>query len=168
MRNIELKARLHDPPGAKERCRKLNAEYRGDIRQVDTYFRGPEGRLKLRLNEPGGAQLVFYRRPDLVGPKASDYFVEPVPAGLVRMLRDALETVVVVEKVRTLYLWKNVRIHVDHVHGLGDFIEFEAVLASERDTAEAHRHVAALQEEFGLSPHDFVPASYADLVAKGV
>jgi len=33
-----------------------------------------------------------------------------------------------VSKRREIYLWHNVRIHLDAVTGLGSFVEFEAVL----------------------------------------
>ena len=67
MRNIELKARLGDRAGAEVCCAKLGATFQGDIHQVDTYFRVPEGRLKLREKEPGGDELIFYRRDDEIG-----------------------------------------------------------------------------------------------------
>ena len=38
----------------------------------------------------------------------------------------------VVDKVRDIYLIGNVRVHVDSVHGLGEFIEFEAVYRDAR------------------------------------
>ena len=59
MRNIELKARLGDRNAAIKACETLGAAHQGDIHQVDTYFRVPEGRLKLREAEPGHCELVF-------------------------------------------------------------------------------------------------------------
>ena len=53
-------------PSARSRiCLDLGAEDRGVLVQRDTYFRVPEGRLKLREETPGGAALIQYapRRP---------------------------------------------------------------------------------------------------------
>lgn len=165
MRNIELKAWLRDRTAALEACRALGARAQGDIQQADTYFRVAEGRLKLRVNVPGEAQLVFYRRADEPGPKGSDYTLVTVAPELRQQLAEALGVVAVVDKVRTLYLWENVRIHLDRVEGLGDFIEFEAVLTDGYDDADGHRKLARLQEAFEIRPNDLVPQSYVDLLS---
>jgi len=164
MRNIELKARLRDRPRAEEVCRALRAAPQGDIRQVDTYFQVPEGRLKLRESAPGDDYLVFYRRPDVVGAKGCDYVIAIVDAPVKTVLTAALGTLAVVEKVRALYLWDNVRIHLDQVVGLGDFIEFEAVLSEGHDDADGGRKVAHLEEAFGLTPSDLLGTSYLEMV----
>src|ERR687890_1840046 len=87
-RNVELKARDAQPQRSLERCVALGAEDRGELRQRDTYFAAPRGRLKLREQEPGGAELIAYERPDAAQPRESRYRIAPVadpPA-----LRDAL------------------------------------------------------------------------------
>ena len=48
MRNLEFKARLADSAAALKRARELGCDLYGDLRQTDTYFRVPSGRLKLR------------------------------------------------------------------------------------------------------------------------
>jgi adenylate cyclase class IV len=71
-RNVELKARCGDLARAAAACERLGARRQWTRRQVDTYFAVPEGRLKLRVEEPsaalapgpGDAMLVRYRRED--------------------------------------------------------------------------------------------------------
>ena len=62
-RNVELKARDPRPrarrSSAPSRC---GAEDRGELRQRDTYFAAAHGRLKLREQDPGGAELIAYER----------------------------------------------------------------------------------------------------------
>lgn len=164
MRNIELKARLRDRQAAIRVCARLGAEFRGDIRQIDTYFRVPEGRLKLREADPGRDELIFYRRPDLTGPKGCDYLLEPVNRSIKAFLGEALGVLAVVDKVRTLYLWQNVRIHLDCVAHLGDFVEFEAVISSEYDEVDGHRKLQGLIQAFGLLDEDHLSYSYLDMV----
>jgi adenylate cyclase class IV len=163
MRNIELKATLPDRAAALRACAALAARPQGDIRQIDTYFHVPSGRLKLREAAPGRCELVYYHRADRPGPKGCDYSLEPVAASIKAILAEALGVLVVVEKVRTLFLWENVRIHIDSVMGLGDFIEFEAVLDADHDDADGVRKLEQLIAAFGIADPDHLSVSYLDL-----
>ncbi len=57
MRNIELKARIDDLDRAERLCRELGAAFQWTRRQTDVYFRVSDGRLKLRIEEPGDATI---------------------------------------------------------------------------------------------------------------
>lgn len=164
MRNIELKARLRDRGRALAVCEALGARPQGDIHQVDTYFNVPNGRLKLREATPGRTELVHYHRPDVEGPKGCDYTLAPAQAEIRPLLRDALGILTVVDKVRTLYFWENVRIHLDRVEQLGDFIEFEAVLDATHDDADGHTKLQRLIAEFDICESDHLAYSYLDLM----
>lgn len=165
MRNIELKARLHDWAGAIEACRGLKAASQGAIRQRDTYFPVPAGRLKLRESDPGDDYLVFYRRPDVAAAKGCDYEIRVVDRALRPLLEQALGVLAVVEKTRTLYLWENVRIHLDDVQGLGRFLEFEAVLSQGHSEADGFAKLARLRQVFGVADSDCFEGSYVDMTA---
>jgi adenylate cyclase class IV len=167
MRNIELKARTCDLAAAESAARAAGAAHAGVLRQVDTYFRVPSGRLKLRECDPDGDYLVHYHRPDIAGARGCDYTIATVPAGVKPLLADALGILAVVDKTRVLYLWHNVRIHLDRVAGLGDFIEFESVLSNTVTEAEGHRQVAFLQERLGIADTEIVAGSYLDLTLSG-
>ncbi|MCC6153411.1 MAG: class IV adenylate cyclase [Candidatus Hydrogenedentes bacterium] len=167
MRNIELKARLGDLKRAAEVCRKLGAVFQTDIRQVDTYFVVASGRLKLRENDPGNCELIHYHRADEASSKASDYKIVQGSPELREMLAAALGVRCVVRKVRGLWLWENVRIHLDTVEGLGTFIEFEAVLGERLDDADGYRKLARLREAFGIGDEDLIERSYVDLMSGG-
>ena len=71
-RNVEIKARDADPVGTLERAKALGASDEGVLVQRDTYFGGARGRLKLR-EEPEGATLIAYARPDQSETRASVY-----------------------------------------------------------------------------------------------
>src|SRR4051794_30182631 len=131
-RNVELKARDPDPERSLERCVALGAEDRGELRQRDTYFAARRGRLKLREQEPGAAELIAYGGADAGEAGESRYRIAPVrePQALREALDAALGTVVVVDKRRRLLLWEGVRIHLDRVEGLGAFVELEVVGAA--------------------------------------
>jgi len=166
LRNIEMKARLRDRAAALAVCEQLAAAAQGDIRQIDTYFPVPSGRLKLREADPGRTELVQYLRPDTAGPKGCDYLLAECGASMKPVLTEALGILAVVDKVRTLCLWKNVRIHIDAVQHLGSFIEFEAVLDAEHDDADGHAKLSYLIEAFDIREADHEPVSYLDLMLR--
>ena len=163
-RNLELKARDRDPARSLGVCRELGAEDRGTLTQRDTYFAVPRGRLKLR-EEPGAATLIAYERPDLAGNKESRYRLVEVadPAGMLAALESTLGVVVVVSKTRRLFIHQNVRIHLDRVEGLGDFVEFEAVAAPDEDPSRFTGLLDDLRGRFGIRDEDLRRESYSDL-----
>jgi homotetrameric cytidine deaminase len=166
MRNIEFKARDPQPARTLELALALGAEDRGEIAQTDTYFARARGRLKLREQRPGGAELIQYRRADTPGARESEYRRVPVtdaPA-LREALDAALGTSVVVEKRRRLLLHESVRIHIDEVEGLGSFLELEAVAEPGSDLSAENDQVSRLRAELEVSEASLVAQSYSDLL----
>jgi homotetrameric cytidine deaminase len=159
-RNVELKAADPDPARTLERALALGASDESVIVQRDTYFRVPSGRLKLREEEPGGAHLISYARPDDADVRVSSYRVVPAGDGTLAALTETLGVDVVVEKRRHLLLWENVRIHLDEVTGLGSFIELEAVAEDDSDLSQERAKVDRLIKELGIG--ELSAGSYAD------
>jgi adenylate cyclase class 2 len=169
--NVEMKARCPDPEGALRRLAALGAREQGVDHQVDTYFHAPSGRLKLRQ---GGIEnyLIHYERPDDAGPKQSVvslHAVDPTESsGLRDLLSKALGVRVVVDKQRHILWIDNVKFHVDAVHGLGSYVEIEAVdrigdIGRERLREQCARYVDLLQ----IDVLDLEPRSYSDLIKSG-
>jgi homotetrameric cytidine deaminase len=170
--NVELKARDGDPDATAARCLALGASDERLLIQRDTYFLARRGRLKLREQRDDRSELIAYRRPDASEPTESAYILAPAvaPDALAEALDAALGTVVVVSKRRRLFVWEGVRIHLDEVAGLGNFVEFEAVLepgAGEAELEVAHEKVARLRAELGIEDDSLVSAGYADLLLDG-
>jgi predicted adenylyl cyclase CyaB len=166
-RNIELKARDTDPARTLGLCGSLGAEDRGVLRQRDTYFNAREGRLKLREEVGSAAQLIAYRRADLSGERTSHYRLVDVarPEGLAAALAASLGVKAVVAKARRLFIWEgNVRIHLDAVEGLGNFIEFEAVAAADSDLSRERDQARRLRSAFEIDEAEVIAGSYCDLV----
>jgi homotetrameric cytidine deaminase len=167
-RNVELKARDHDPEATLAAALAHGAADQGVLTQVDTYFAAREGRLKLR-EEGDAATLIAYARADEAVARTSAYRLVAVPdaAALTAALDAALGTVVVVEKFRRLLLWEDVRIHLDAVEGLGTWVELEAVAPDGSDLAEEHRKVAELRAVLEIGDEDVVATGYAALLLDG-
>jgi predicted adenylyl cyclase CyaB len=165
--NLEIKARCRDLAAARSAAQRVATRYVGIDKQVDTYFRAREGRLKLRESSLDGGQLVPYLRPDTPGPKCADYQVIPVEdaAGLKLLMTRILGVHRVVLKEREILLYENVRIHLDRVEGLGEFVELEAVFdGSPAAEVEQRRVVDFLMEALGIDAGDLLAGSYEGLV----
>jgi homotetrameric cytidine deaminase len=156
-RNLEIKARDADPRRSLEAALALGADDQGELTQRDTYFAGARGRLKLRQQTPGEAELIQYRRPDESGPRVSEFRLVPVSdsGALEQALDGALGTLVVVEKRRRLLLWEGVRIHLDDVAGLGAYLELEA-------PEDGAPKIDKLREALQIG--DLIAGSYSDLL----
>lgn len=167
--NLELKARCPDLARARAAARAVATQWVGVDEQVDTYFATRTGRLKLRESSLSGAQLIPYFRPDERAAKRSDYQVIAVEdgPGLARMLGAMLGVHRVVRKRREIALYENVRIHLDRVEGLGDFVEFEAVWdGAEAGLPAQERRVAFLRERLAVRDDDVLAGSYETLLGE--
>ncbi len=165
-KNVELKARVRDLAEARKTAAALGARYMGLQEQVDTYFPVVQGRLKLRQIDGLRAELIWYARPDLAQARTSLYHRAPVanPETVKTVLAAALGVLAVVHKRREIFLWQNVRIHLDEVAGLGAFLEFEAALGDDQPEAEGQAPLAHLVQLFHIPSEALVPVSYAEMI----
>ena len=166
MRNLELKSRCPNLAAAERAAQTLGATFQWTKSQTDTYFHVRRGRLKLREADGQTAELIAYERPDHPEFRESAYHLVPVPDAhrLKAALTTSLGVRVVVAKQRTLYLWHNVRIHLDAVDDVGTFLEFEAVLSTPDDDIQSPARLARLTEVLGVRDEDRVSRSYSDLL----
>ena len=166
MKNVELKARRTSVARDRKTAAAAGATFTKRLKQRDTYFCAASGRLKLREQTPGNAELIAYVRPDRVHARVCDYFVVPVPEprSVRKLLTACLGKLAEVKKTRDLYLRRGVRIHLDRVAGLGIFLEFEAVLTPGKTARWGRKEIADLSDAFTIQGADIVSGSYLDLV----
>ncbi|RMG35729.1 MAG: CYTH domain-containing protein [Methanobacteriota archaeon] len=166
MENIEMKWKLEDPVGLRGLLRQMDSiqsQYRHQ--QEDVYFQIPEGRLKLRLEDEKTPCLIQYDRPDEASPRVSEYSLRWLEQPEeVNQLFQTYQTITRVVKWRELYLFRNVRIHLDEVMELGWFAEFESVISDEYPPEVAKQNFEELYHQ--LSPYLGEPqsVSYLDLI----
>jgi predicted adenylyl cyclase CyaB len=167
-RNLELKAVDLDPRWTRAAVAALGARQVGVLRQRDTYFHAVTGRLKLREEPPRPAELIAYARPDRREARVSRYHLVAVAdhVALAEALADVLGVRVVVDKERELWRWREVRIHLDAVAGLGHFVELEAVLGPGDDPGARAAAVAELRQALRLDDDRLVPEGYAELLER--
>lgn len=168
-RNIELKATDVDPAASLATCRSLGAEDHGVLHQRDTYFNVTAGRLKLREQDGDTPHLIAYERSDLARQRESRYRIVEIPdaEGIKAALSASLGMKVVVAKRRRLFLWGSVRIHLDHVDGLGSFIEMEAVAPADSDLSREQNLVEQLRRDLKIEDDALIACSYSDLLIAG-
>lgn len=167
--NVEIKARVRDPESLAGVARRMSDVPPRTLRQRDTFFDCPRGRLKLReCPSGGGAELIWYDRADTAASRRSEYLVVAVddPAALRAVLERAHGVAHVVEKVRTLCLVGQTRIHLDEVAGLGSFVELEVVLRDGQPEAEGHAIAAGLMDRLGIATADLLDRPYAEMLPR--
>ncbi|MBL4810520.1 MAG: class IV adenylate cyclase [Phycisphaerales bacterium] len=176
MKNLEWKAELRDPNLARLICKKIGATQVAKIRQTDTYYNVARGRLKKReavaversIGSPEPIEYIFYERPDQVAPKVSDYTIYTHDEVLTRFGQAPLPEWLTVTKVRELYLWNSIRIHIDDVHDLGWHFEFEILMNSEKDIESAPERAEKLKSTFLPALGEPIGMSYADLLEQHI
>ncbi len=167
-RNLERKFRCPDLDAVRAALPALPIRREGVQLQTDTYFHARSGRLKLREIDGQPAVLIWYDRSDAATAKLCNYHLVPVAdAALLRTtLTAALGERGVVRKRREIYHYRNVRIHLDDVEGLGKFVEFEAVLAPQDDEAAALADLEMLRRALGLVDAEELAVSNVDLLGE--
>ncbi len=163
---IEFKARVNNPQNTEQLLKSLNPVYKGEDRQVDTYFNVSQGRLKLREGNIENA-LIWYDRPNDAGSKQSQVLLHKHEPGtaLKEILIKLHGIKVVVDKKRRIYFIENVKFHFDEVEGLGKFIEVEAIDASgELGFEKIQQQCDYYAVLFQIKPTDYIAVSYSDLL----
>lgn len=170
---IEIESKYRSP--GNERVRKtlssLDAKKLFDGLVEDSYFGHPDrdfGRTDeaLRLRTAKDSVELTYKGPRMrdAGPKAREEVTCVVadPLEMRRILeRLGFEEKLVVRKHRSSYLLDKLRVEVDDVDGLGEFVELEVVTEEPR-RAESLLEMA--QKELGLE--ELEPRTYFEMLAQ--
>jgi adenylate cyclase class 2 len=164
MHNVEYKAELRDMAIARAACQAIGASHIATLEQTDTYFRVPSGRLKRRECVGETTEWIFYDRKDEARPRLSCFTIYSDSQARERFGVAPLPELVVVRKSRDLYLMDNVRIHLDTVAGLGQFLELEAMVSPGFPVAKCHALVDRLRATFGLALGEPLSCSYSDML----
>jgi adenylate cyclase class IV len=165
MRNVELKLELRDIALARSILRTLGATHAGRLEQTDTYYKVADGRFKRRECPGGPPEYIAYQRADAARPRVSDYTLYTEAQAIERFGARPQPVWVVVRKSRELFLRGNVRIHLDRVEGLSDFLEFEAVISNDWDISRCQGAIRDLRTALAPALGEPVSVGYAELVA---
>ncbi|XP_072943132.1 uncharacterized protein [Epargyreus clarus] len=175
MRNVEIKAKVHDYDKICSIAKDLSGGTPTLIKQDDTFYKVNDGRLKMRFYADSAATLVRYSRDDQDGPKLCNYELlefskdttESQKARLLdNMLKKCLGVRGRVVKERKLYMVGQTRVHIDTVEDLGHFMELEVVLRPDQTLEEGQAIAKDLQTKLGVHDEDLIKGAYVDLLDK--
>ena len=170
-KNVEIKASLNDFDVTFNKAQTIcDGKEPTILKQCDTFFKSPNGRLKLRefVDSDASAELIFYDRPDTEGPKVSEFVKAQATDSTA--LKNALEMSMgikgILKKTRYLFIFEQTRIHLDHVEGLGDFMELEVCLRDNQELADGEKIAETLMEKLGIAKADLIQGAYIDKLIK--
>jgi predicted adenylyl cyclase CyaB len=167
MKLIEIKARCTNPSKVRQLLlQQPNLQFIGVDAQVDTYFKIPSGRLKLREGNIENS-LIYYDRENKKDAKKSDVTLyKPTEVvSLKAVLLAALPTLIVVEKKREIYFIDHIKFHIDTLTTLGSFIEIEVIDATDAmDITKMKEQCQRYMELFDVQKEDLMENSYSDML----
>jgi predicted adenylyl cyclase CyaB len=167
MKLIEIKARCSNPSKVRQLLlQQPNIQFIGVDAQVDTYFKIPSGRLKLREGNIENS-LIYYDRENKKDAKKSDVTLyKPTEVvSLKAVLLAALPTLIVVEKKREIYFIDHIKFHIDTLSALGSFIEIEVIDANDAmDISEMKEQCQWYMELLDIQKEDLMENSYSDML----
>ena len=163
-KNLEIKCKYASLPKARKIAHRIGATAKGTLAQTDTYFKVKSGRLKLREIDGREFELIYYQRPNKRTSRYSDYTIIAVkdPRPVKALFASLLGISTIVSKKRTLFLFKNARIHIDAVRGLGTFMEFEVIVKFGK--RQAKTLMDDLMSEFEIGKKELLAGSYSDMI----
>jgi adenylate cyclase class 2 len=175
MYEVELKVRAdHDP--VRERLAELDAEPRGIVEQVDTYYDHPVRdfaetdealRIRRETHEDESTARVTYKGPLVEeASKTREEWETGVDDG--ETMADILDELgfapaATVEKIRERFAYDGYTVTLDNVTGLGEYVEVETE-AEEESIDSAREGAIHLLQDLGLDADEQVRTSYLGLL----
>ncbi|KAL2714179.1 uncharacterized protein V1478_016736 [Vespula squamosa] len=170
MRNIEMKTKINDSNTLINELEKITKSKWIVIEQHDTFFKTKTGRLKLRQFKDKTGEIIYYERPNIVGPKLCNYQKIKINAETFESLKNILTIsngiIGVVKKTRRLFMIDQTRIHIDDVHGLGSFLELEVVLKDDQDVSYGEKIAKDMMRQLNIESENLISEAYVDLINK--
>ena len=107
--------------------------------------------------------MIVYSRVEKAGRKESSYTIKDLTqAEKTTLLME--KVICCVKKTRKLWIYKNTRIHLDKVYGLGDFLELETVIQG-KAVKKGIKEFNEVIDLLGVNPSESIAASYSDLLS---
>jgi predicted adenylyl cyclase CyaB len=167
---IHLKARLNNKNKIKIKLvDDCEAKYIGEYQQLDTYFKVPEGHLKIRqLKGTNNSHLLYYSKESLKGVKERKIWFTGIndPEALKTLLNKIFPIMAEVNNHREIYTYKNIQIHLDEVEFLGTFINFELEVKPQYLAKKnGQKFLIDFMKYLNLNEENLEEYSYSDLIS---
>ncbi|MDD4803922.1 MAG: class IV adenylate cyclase [Candidatus Paceibacterota bacterium] len=163
MTNFEIKINIQSLDVIEKNLKRIGATYKYDMHQIDHYFGVGVFKEKIREIDNKEIQKISYHRNEISGKKESNYSIKKINKEEKEKILNEENILCVVEKIRKFWIYKNTRVHLDNVFGLGHFLELETVIkdiTQEEGLVEFKDVLKILKIDIKES----VACSYSDLI----
>ncbi|MBE0478501.1 class IV adenylate cyclase [Candidatus Aerophobetes bacterium] len=164
MLEVEIKAKINKED-VEKKLSMIGAAFVKEEKQIDTYFTHPcvDFKLKdeaLRVREAGKRLFLAYKGAKVdLDTKTRDELEIEVKGKIFDLLKAlGFNEVRRVIKKRGMYSWQGLKIFLDEVENLGDFVEVEAENMDEKDK------IFSLLHRLGISVNSLTRKSYLELI----
>jgi len=164
--NLELKAELRDPDLGETLLMRAGALRIARVEQSDTHYRMGDGRLLRRVSADEPVEWIHYHRPISAPIRASRFTIYTDREARARFGLRPMPVWLIVNKQRSMWVQKSLRVHVDEVVGLGWFIEIEALVTPRRPADACRAAVLGLRDRLRPALGEVLAGGYADLAAR--
>jgi len=164
MLEVEIKVRVNHNQ-IEEKLEELKATFIKEVKQEDTYFKHPCWNFKdrdeaLRIREEGNIFFLTFKGPKLDKKikvrKEVQLQVEPE---IFELLKDiGFSELKRIRKRRKFYQWKNLKVCLDKVEGLGDFMEIEGKSWEDKPL------IRELVKKLNIKEESVLTISYLELI----
>jgi len=169
---VERKYAVSDPAGIRTRLEDRGAvPFTLQNRETDIFLDWPDGRLAasgkqqvVRSMQPSSRVLWFVKGPKPDECIATD--MEDFDKALSMLASLGCIEIDRVEKRRDIWFLGDFHVTLDHVPGLGDFVELAVMTDDEASLASWVARIEALAADFGLSPKALQARSYRAMLAE--
>mgnify|MGYP000430345190 CR=1 FL=1 len=170
MLEVEIKAKVKNLDEIEKKLLEMGAYLIGIEKQEDIYFTSPFKDFKksdeaLRLRKSNEVYYLSYKGPKLDS-KAKireEVQVEVDPRIVIILENLGFSQGPKVEKVRKIYSLDDVKICLDRVKNLGDFIEIETIQRY-KETDEIKKELFDILEKLGIDKSNATIKSYLELL----
>lgn len=168
IKNREFKAKVNQLESYEQKLLQLNPIFKGIDYQKDTYYKvGSDKKLKIREGIIENA-LIYYERPEVADEKSARILLyKHHPDDQLKLILEKLHGIdIVVEKERKIYFRDNIKIHLDRVKTLGNFLEVEAIKDEHSSLTEKklEEQCQKMRTYFSIQEDQLLAHSYADLL----
>lgn len=164
MQSLEFRCELRDPETAMAALVRAGASPLITLELRDTYFRVPSGVFKKREAPDEPVEYIFFDRRDRLAPHLCQFTLYDEAQMRLRFGRSDPPTWRIVCKTRVTLMRANVRIHMDEIDRLGQFLKLEALVSPTYNVARCYENIGEIRHVLGPTLGEPVTGTYAGML----
>ncbi len=169
---VELKARVKDPAAMRQKIKKI-AEFVKKIKKIDNYYtlekKGYPAK-SLRIRDQGSFHLVNFKKrvsyhQGIHTKKETEFNLQDIKGFLAVLKEFGFRLWIKKHKESEIYRYykhKSAHIELNHLRGLGWFVEVEILTVNR--VSEARKIILAISKRLGINTKDIEKKGYTKLL----